>query len=130
MKMVTLYKTSSMQDPVVCKALAPYREAILSHLIPDLVSLTIEYFVERGRENGYEGFLVNGVKQGMWKNNAIKAEQNYVSDKLHGMCCRWYEIGQLWYEDTYVDGKLHGTCRQWYKNRQMQYERPYIDGEF
>lgn len=103
-----------------------------------------------------EGFVQNGLKEGVWitydQDRGIKsltsylngnlngvylefnrqlhlvAHSNYVNNQLHGTSTK-YKFGRPLEIQNYKDGKLHGFFRQYHEDTgKMQLEAEYKDG--
>ena len=82
----------------------------------------------------YIGKLLNGKKEGRWKNyyhsTGKKSEDfNFKNGKEVGLFTEWYENGQKDREETYKTGKLDGLSTVWYENGQKEREGTYKDGK-
>ena len=56
-------------------------------------------------------------------------EDNYVSDKAHGVWKRWYKNGKLKALFYYKDGNLEGVRKKWHENGKIAEEEHYNEGK-
>lgn len=72
--------------------------------------------------------MIEEIKKEYYSDGNLKREYPFNNNgRLHGLCRKWYDNGQLEYEHTYKNGERHKLYREWYKNGSLRFEKYYYE---
>ena len=97
----------------------------------DLVFL-VTFLRKKTRSNDIAKMILEYAMnmQQIWRAGGKLNQEATYRGKIHGLCRRWNENGQLREEIMYKDGNRHGLQKVWYVSGKLFEKIMYKDGEW